>query len=94
LSSHFKKQHAHLNLIPKFLKIGSLPSIPKYSNWEAYVANPSQVVPKLSLGFEVNKGGRPAVIIEEQKPKYDFSKNEKDARVFQKLRAQSLLKHR
>ena len=76
------------------MKVGSLPSIPKYSNWEAYVADPCQVVPKLSLGFEVNKGGRPAVIIEEQKPKYDFSKNEKDASVFQKLRAQSLLKHR
>jgi hypothetical protein len=30
----------------------------------------------------MNKGGRPAVIIEEQKPKYDFSQNEKDADLF------------
>lgn len=42
----------------------------------------------MNLGFEVNKGGRPAVFVEEQKPKYDFSKNEKDANIFEKLRAQ------
>ena len=47
------------------------------------------MVPKLSIGFEVNKGGRPAVIIEEQKPKYDFSKNEKDVEIFHKLKAES-----
>ena len=70
--------------------VGELPSTPKYSNWEAYIANPGQVVPKLSIGFEVNKGGRPADIIEEQQPKYDFSKNPKDAEIFQKLRAKSL----
>jgi hypothetical protein len=50
------------------LKVGYFPSTPKYSNWEAYISNPSSVIPKISLGFEVNKGGRPAVIIEEQKP--------------------------
>jgi hypothetical protein len=55
-----------LNSKPRFLKVGDFPSTPKYSNWEAYIADPIQVVPKLSLGFEVNKGGRPAVIIEEQ----------------------------
>jgi hypothetical protein len=83
-----------LNIDPTFLFVGNFPSIPKYSNWEDYIANPSSVVPKHSIGFEVNKGGRPAVIIEEQKPKYDFSKNEKDVKIFQKLRTQSSLKYK
>ena len=72
---------------PAFLKVEELPSIPKYSNWEEYIANPGKVVLKLSFCFEINKGGRPAVVIEEQIPKYDFSKNEKDVKVFQKLRS-------
>jgi len=50
---------------PAFLNNGEFPSIPKYSNWEEYIANPGEVVPKLSFCFEINKGGRPAVKIEE-----------------------------
>jgi len=57
------------------LKVNELPRIPKYSNWEEYIADPERVVPKISLGFEINKGGRPTIHIEQQMPKYDFSLN-------------------
>ena len=65
LLNHYRKQHPHLNIEPAFLKLEELPLTPKYSNWEDYIANPGKVVPKLSFCFEMNKGGRPAVIIEE-----------------------------
>jgi hypothetical protein len=57
------------------LKVNELPRIPKYSNWEEYIADPEKVVPKLTFGFEVNKGGRPNILIEQVVPKYDFSQN-------------------
>jgi hypothetical protein len=59
--------------VPSFLKVGEFPSLPKYSNWEEYITNPDRVEPKLSFGFEINKGGRPNIYIEQQSPKYDFS---------------------
>ena len=47
------------------MKVDELPKIPKYSNWEEYIADPEIVVPKLTFGFEINKGGRPSTHIEQ-----------------------------
>jgi hypothetical protein len=58
------------------LKDDQLPIIPKYSNWAEYLADPERVVPKLAFGFEINKGGRPSIHVEQQVPKYDFSQDE------------------
>jgi hypothetical protein len=50
--------------VPCFLKVDELPRIPKYLNWEEYIADPERVEPKLTFGFEINKGGRPNIHIE------------------------------
>ena len=47
------------------MKVNELPRIPKYSNWEEYISDPERVVPKIALGFEINKGGRPTIHIEQ-----------------------------
>ena len=47
------------------MKVDELPKIPKYSNWDEYIADPEIVVPKLTFGFEINKGGRPSTYIEQ-----------------------------
>jgi hypothetical protein len=47
------------------LKIEELPLFPKYQNLEEFISNPDSVKPILSPGFEINKGGRPEVKIEE-----------------------------
>ena len=73
------------------MKVDELPKIPKYSNWEEYLADPERVLPKLAFGFEINKGGRPSIHVEQQVPKYDFSQNELLTAKLKTLRTKSKL---
>ena len=73
------------------MKVDQLPRIPKYSNWEEYLADPGRVLPKLAFGFEINKGGRPSIHVEQQAPKYDFAQNEWLTAKLKTLRTKSKL---
>lgn len=77
MKNHYKKQNSEItDAVLSFLKVNELPRIPKYSNWEDYIADPKIVVPTLtSFGFEINKGGRPNIHIEQYAPTYNFSQN-------------------
>ena len=74
MTDHYSKQHSGItDALPNYLKANELPTIPKYSNWEEFIADPDNTVPKVSFGFEINKGGRPSIHINQLEPKYDFS---------------------
>ena len=76
---HYKNQHPGNSEQPTYLKNNELPLFPKYSNLEDYIANPDAVVPLLSNGFFMNKGGRPEVKIEERQSKYGKANEKKQA---------------
>ena len=92
LTDHYLKQHTEItDAQPNYLKANELPRIPKYSNWEELIADPENTAPKLTFGFEINKGGRPSTYIEQQEPKYDFSQNKHLKSKLNALRTKSQL---